>query len=92
MKIEVCYFDFPPVGCGHSIIMLLKLSEILFYPMDLNIISLKETNGLQFKYNFERYNQEDATVRRYTEDTSFINNEYIIEDLLADVGDTLCTK
>ncbi|MGE5805376.1 MAG: T9SS type A sorting domain-containing protein, partial [Ignavibacteria bacterium] len=41
--------------------------------------------------HFDRYNEEDATIRRFDEDTLFINNEDIIVELTAEVGDTLCS-
>ncbi|MGE5845607.1 MAG: T9SS type A sorting domain-containing protein, partial [Ignavibacteria bacterium] len=45
----------------------------------------------QVEVYFDRYNEEDFTIRRFTEDTSFFNNEYIILELTAEVGDTLCS-
>ncbi len=86
-----CNSDFYPVECDHSI-NVAEVTGDTILSNGFNYFIIKESNGYSSNIDFERYNQEDATVRRYTNDTSFFNNEYIIEDLLADVGDTLCTS
>ena len=83
----ICYFDYPPTPCNNY-------NEVVEVTKDTVL-----SNGLTYfkihsnlGFTFERYNYEDGTVRRYTEDSSFANNEFIIEDLTAELGDTSCTN
>ena len=83
----VCYLDNPPVPCNYY-------NDVVEVTKDTILL-----NG--FKYfkvhsssgdTFERYDYEDGTVRRFIEDSSFNNNEFIIEDLTAEPGDTSFTN
>ena len=88
---KVCSIDFPPEPCVFYNEVVEVIGDTVL-SNGFNYYIIKETNPYGSDINLERYNREDATVRRYTEDTSFINSEYIIEDLIADTGDTLCTN
>ena len=87
----VCYIDFPPVPCNFYSNIVEVIGDTVL-SNGFNYYVLKETNAYSTIINFERYNPEDATVRRYAEDSSLKNNEFIIEDFLTDVGDTSCTS
>jgi len=88
---KVCSIDFPPEPCVFYNEVVEVIGDTVL-SNGFNYYIIKETNPYGSDINLERYNREDATVRRYIEDTSFINSEYIIEDLIADAGDTLCTN
>ncbi len=83
----VCNFDYPPTPCNsyNEVVEVIKdtvLSNGFTY------FKIRSNSG----DNFERYNYEDGTVRRYSADSSLTNNEFIIEDLMAEIGDTSCTN
>jgi len=70
--------------CNHSMYTV-EITGDTIMSNGLKYYIFKATNKSHEEIYFDRYNVEDATVRRFS-----YNEEYIVEELAAQVGDTLC--